>query len=49
MYYKKSIPIAIIPDGGAYELEAHTVVGAAIGPITEYEARKLGLKELELY
>ena len=47
--YNPDIPFAMIPDGGAYEVEASCVIGAAIGPITEGEAVELGLKELKLY
>ena len=47
--FDSDIPVAMVPDGGAYEVEASCVIGAAIGPVTEEEAEELGLKELKLY
>jgi len=47
--YKPEIPTAIIQDGGAYEVTSNTIIGAAIGPVTPREAKKLGLNMLRLY
>jgi len=43
------IPIAIIPDGGAYEVEQKTIIACAIGPIVPKEAKEIGLHRLKLY
>ena len=47
--YKPEIPVAIIKDGGAYQVTQDTIIGAAIGPLLPSEAKKLGLNMLSLY
>jgi len=44
-----NIPIAIIKDGGAYEVDTDTIIGCAIGPLLPSEAKDLGLKRLRLF
>ena len=47
--YAPDVPMAIIPDGGAYQVESHTIIGCAIGPVSPDEAEVLGLNKLPLY
>jgi len=49
IFESPDIPIAIIPDGGAHEVEPNTIIACAIGPVTPREAKKIGLRDLKLY
>lgn len=43
------IPAAMTEDVGRYEVSVGTIIGGAIGPCSDDEARRIGLKKLRLF